>query len=407
MKLKHILLPAASTFMASVLLASCAPGISPGPATEAPPSYISSARTLSSKCAVIREWLQPFEDQNPSLHLATMLSVEYSRHPQLGALFASDEFAPVFGFTYTKNNARLLASINEQIIDACEVPREIPPQMAGFFRDHRPFFWQTFAHIDSSIEIHAHKNDQYILLARDLMLQMETLLLDRTGLQKLDQELLPPIRPYLPLLPYRHQQAFMNKETAIREAITGRTGRGEGGQPPPTTIPIPSETPPPVLAPLPPQSLDERIVSWQRTLETIPLTLDGRQQSAEWIGGFEREFESDGNYESVVKTRWAWLLKREKIFKATKSDFLKRLAKLPAGQGAEKAHAQLLADTFPLRTDDSMGVYKEYRAAIVARQKPLLRRSFEKTMDGILSVRDWLSDAARKTVRGTGKNDIR
>ena len=135
----------------------------------------------------------------------------------------------------------------------------------------------------------------------------------------------------------------------------------------------------------------------------IPHTVEGRQLSADWLVAFDREFAAYNDDPDVIGIRVRWLENRELIFLVTKPDFMEKLAKLPTGAGSEEAHARLLAETFPLRADKTMAIYRDYRAEMLSHQKPVLRRTFDKAMDSISSVQDWLSDAARKAIHGSGR----
>lgn len=406
MKRETLFFHAASTFML-FLLVSCGTAPPPGAAEKTKgQESVREAISLVYKCQAIRNWIEPFHKQYPDINLAAVPS-DYRSMPQIGNLFRDSSFTPAFGFSYTSENAEKLADINREVIPACvDIVQGTELFDIKFFPSLEKFFDQTLGRFEPAIERLAKDYTRRQEWMKTALNDLETLPLDTSGLERLELEIATPARILIaPLWPHE-QQTFTNMLTAKRKEIADHIGVGQGGTPsytaPQQVMPFPL---PPTEQPA--QTVEERVAGRLRDLEAIPLTVDGRQQSVDWITSFERDFSAYNNNDQVVKARWAWILNREKIFKATKNDFLIHLAKLPTGLGAETAHSRLLIETFPLRTDETMAVYKEYRAAMLARQKPFFRRTFELGLDKLLSVREWLSDAARKAVHGSGGKELR
>jgi|CXWL01.1.fsa_nt_gi hypothetical protein len=406
MKHKTLFLRVVSTFML-FLLVSCGTAPPPGPAekTEGQGSA-PDIKIFTYKCQGVRNWIEAFQQQYPDINLAFVPS-DYQSMPQIGNLFRDSSFAPVFGFPYTSENAHKLADTRADVLLACDdISLGARLSDIHFFRPFKNFFTQTFGHFDPMIERLAKDTTRREEWMNTALIDLETLPLDTSGLEKLELEIATPGRTLIAPLWPSEQQSFMKAVTAKRKEIADRVAVGQGTPP---SFPAPQQVMP-LPFPLieqPAQTVEERVAGRLRDLEAIPLTVDGRQQSVDWITSFERDFSAYNSNDQIIKARWAWILNREKIFKATKDDFLIHLAKLPTGLGAETAHSRLLIETFPLRADETMAVYKEYRAAMLARQKPFFRRTFELGLDKLLSVREWLSDAARKAVHGSGAKELR
>ena len=401
MRRVNLFFPAASTFML-FLLSSCGTAPLAGPAAKpAGQGSVGEASFIGYKCKAVREWIRPFQHQYPDIDLASV-PPDYQSIPQIGNLFRDSSFIPVFGFPYTSENAGKLTAINSKVIAPCSVDgQNISFYESALFEQLKNFFARTFVRFDPAVEKLAKRNSIYQEWMKAALNELNILPLDTSGLERLEQELAAPAQLFLAPLWPREQQTFMNALAAKRKEITDRIA----GLPPALTLP-PAPAPQqaaPVLPPptqQPPQTVGERVAERWFEMVEIPLTMAGRQQSTNWLIAFDREFAAYNDNTEVISARRAWLLSREEIFKATKPDFMARLNKLPTGPGSEAAHAQLLIETFPLRPDTTMAVYLDYRAETLVRQKPLARRTFEKTMDSILAVRDWLAQAARKAIRG-------
>lgn len=394
MKRKIFFVHAASTFIL-FLLVSCVTTPPPGPAekTEGQGSA-AEPPSVGHQCLAVTDWLEPFQREYFTFTTDLIDATDYQTLPQVGNLFRDSHFIPIFGFSYTENNAKKLSAFHSEVIERCIAGgQDISPVATNVIHTYRSLFAQSFARFDPTIARFARDSTRSEQWLQRALIDMAALPNNRASIERLDAEFAMRGRIITAGLWPHEQEDFAKAVTNKREEIAAATGGAIA-------------SPPPFLE-RGGESVEERVAGRLRDLEAIPLTVEGRQQSVDWMTSFERDFSAYNSNGQVVKARWAWILKREKIFKATKDDFLTRLAKLPTGLGAEMAHSRLLIETFPLRTDETMAVYKEYRAAMMARQKPFFRRTFELGLDKLLSVREWLSDAARTAVHGSGGRESR
>lgn len=344
--------------------------------------------TSGSSCRAVASWLASFTRNYPALSLASL-------PPQAANLFRDSAFTPVFGFPYNAAHADKISTRHEDLINPC-LARDSATPDKELLASYEDFFRQTFKHFNPAMAMLADDYTQRAAWMRQALNELPGLSADTAGLARLETEFVNPGRILMAPLWPEEQKLFNEAISGKRAELIARITPGAG-------VPLPQGTPPPPAPDPAQQTLAARIAQKRQALAAIPLDLDGRAQSAAWIAEFDREFSVYEGSREVTDARWAWLARRQEIFRATRRDFMARLDSLPAGPGTEAAHAQLLTDTFPLPSDRTMPVYAEYRAAMTARQRPFFQRSFEKALDAMVSLRNRISDAARKTVHGDRK----
>lgn len=316
---------------------------------------VGTAWWTGNKCQAILDWIEIFKKEYPQTDL-TFAPTRYPKISQVAILFRDSSFVPVFGFSYNNYNAGKLYTINQKVIASCMGwGQHRNDYYKDLFSPFKTFFDNTFA----------QTNPYLVELARRLTeqeQQSETTVLKETSSTPLPAETSEPPR-----------------EEKTHEQVREETTKEKEGA----------------------LDIKTRVAERVGALDTIPLTLEGRQLSKEWMINFDRDFPLNDGHKVAIQARWTWLRHREKIFEATKDDFLARLEKIPTGPGSESAHERLLQETFPIPSDKTMKIYHEYLAATKNREKPFFKRIFDGAVDGVKKAGEAISEAARKTVHGS------
>ena len=381
MKLGRYFRPS-SAFLLFFLISCTSVPIESPPATQQQP-LVSSVSLPGVTCKDIVIWHSSFLHQYPRVDLA-IVPPDYNSMPQVANMFRDSTFLPLFRFTYNVANAEKLSSLRK-LVTSCREATDIPEIRKQFDR-LESFHERTLTRVDPILAQLAGDNNRREELLHKKLLFIEALENRQESLEQIDAAGDEVKAYFTPLWPHE-LESFVAIAAARKREIANAIGLPQDS----AAAPIYSET----------GSIESRVAERVGVLEKIPLTLEGRQQTVDWMLAFDRDFLPYDRNETVMKARMKWIIHREKIFKATKSDFTARLAKLPAGEGSELSHERLLSETFPLPSDKNMPVYRDYLVTARSHQKPLSQRSMDKGFEGLKSIRDWLSDAARSITHGS------
>lgn len=379
---------------------------------------VGSAYWVGHKCQAILAWLNDFKKDYPGVEISYQPGL-YGNLPVIANLFRDSAFVPVFGFAYNDDHREELNEINHDIIAGCMGHRKY--RTMAYREEFGPlklFFDNTFARVQPQLVAAVRDlNAREAWLAKTNS-EIENIPHTQEGFERLTNHIIPEgTRQIGPLRP-RDLESFRavtrEKQKAIARDVLDNDFPGIESLPPTQeTVATFNKAYPYVEVLLPDGSVRAQIMaakrkeilgndlaSFVKRLAAIPLTLEGRQQSVDWLRSFEAAFKDRHDDWEVTNISRTWVDKREAIFQATRDDFLEKLEKIPYGPDSKPEHDKLLAETFPLERDKVLNAYQYYLVETLDRQKPLWERAYDKTRKTIRGVGQGISDAAKDIIHG-------
>lgn len=139
--------------------------------------------------------------------------------------------------------------------------------------------------------------------------------------------------------------------------------------------------------------LTARVRDEVQTLNVIPNTIEGLEQSVRWHGTFDRDFAKFRTAPQVEAGDSAFAKKRNAILQETKPEFVKRLEALePSLVSLGKADA-LLTSTLPLPADRTLPSHQAYADLVATRQTRILDQLLTPVSDQLNKIPPTLSGA--------------
>lgn len=393
-------------FLSGFLLLVVLPtGCHTDPLTSLPPEPAARI-TPANACVAVAAWYEPYKREFPHI----WISVGNPRNKLAAAnLFRASLFSPVFGTSYTYEHH---PALRQKYIEAI-VPCYQDPQHESLMRILKPFLEMTFEKFDPELADHAARVDASELWLERALREMGSAPAALEGLVRLEQ-LRHEARQYLIWL-WPSEKANFEKQLDARQKsmasdliarldpaslpatpenirllhrLVPLSGGGEGD---------------PALRQRLQAMLAQMSKEKSAEIENIPLTLQGREQSRLWYENFHRDYGDLRFNTDVTRIYGIWAQRRDKIYRATMSDFTVRLDGMNGDENRGGNYHALLKETFPMPTDNSMPVYAEYKNEILDREKTLMQKLSAKGKLTFEEIHRRLSQLARDIVHGTGK----
>ena len=129
------------------------------------------------------------------------------------------------------------------------------------------------------------------------------------------------------------------------------------------------------------------------TLESIPNTVQGLEQSVRWHSSYNHDFSKFRSVPQVTAGDSAFAKKRNAILQETKPEFAKKLEALDPSLGSLVKADALLTSTLPLPVDQTFPSHQEYADLVATRQTRILDQLLAPVSDQLSKIPSTLSGA--------------
>jgi len=391
-------------FISAILLLVVVPaGCRTDPLSSTSSPGTAAQVTPANACAAVAAWYEPYKREFPDV----WISVASSRHKLAAAnLFRASTFSRVFGDTYTfEHHPALRQKYTESIVPCYE-----DSQYESLMRILKPFLGATFEKFHPELADHAARVDAMELWMGRSLREMESVPASLDGLVRLEQ-LGNEARDNLIWLLPSEKANFQEQLEARQKSLAGELiARLDPVPLPPTPenirliyrlVPYGGAGEGELALRQRLQTMLSRMTKEKNAeIENIPLTLEGRDQSARWYESFNRAYSDMRSNIDVTRVYGVWAQRRNKIYRATMSDFVARLEGVKSGEHKSQQYRTLLAETFPLPYDNSMEAYQEYKNEILEREKTSLQKLAARGKVTFEEIHRALSQFAHDIVHG-------